>query len=149
MFVTLTLWAMRTESDFREAMLRAKTQVPRVLRRLMAYYDLRTYHLAEALGVTATAVSARLQGHTVIKAEELKVLSEFFDVPTDVFFLPERDALHFVVGHPSETAAAVVIASGARHGRTLADDDLQDLESTATVSGVTPSYLSRPTSEAA
>lgn len=85
-----------------EAMRLAKTRVPNVIRALMSYTRHRTYHLAAALGVTPTSVSARLNGSTVIKQEELAALGVLFDVPVEVFYLEPDQALRWVLDHPSD-----------------------------------------------
>lgn len=91
-----------TSADALEAMRRAKTGVPSVIRQLMAYKGLRAYHLAAALGVEPTSMSARLNGKTVIKQEELAALAVLFDVPIAVFYLSPDDALRWVLDHPPE-----------------------------------------------
>lgn len=90
-----------TSADAMEALRRAKTGVPQVIRQLMAYKRLRMYELAGALGVEPQSMSARLSGKTVIKQEELAALAVLFRVPVDVFYQSPDEALRWVLDHPA------------------------------------------------
>lgn len=94
-----------TSVETLEAMRAAKTRVPSVIRQLMTYKRLRMYHLAEALGIEPTSMSARLNGKTVIKQEELAALAVLFRVPVAIFYMGPDQALRWVLDHPLTPAS--------------------------------------------
>ena len=51
--------------------------------------------LAEPLGLTQQALSLKLKGRQVIRAEELRTLALFFDIPMEVFFLPPDEVVRW------------------------------------------------------
>ena len=93
-----------TSAEAMDAMRRARTQakagVPSVIRQLMTYKRLRMYHLAAALEVEPQSMSARLNGKTVIKQEELAALAVLLQVPVGVFYMSPDDALRWVLNNP-------------------------------------------------
>lgn len=108
---TLTIRRMTTVTSaialdaMRKARTSAKMGVPSVLRQLMTYKRLRMYHLAAALEVEPQSMSARLNGKTVIKQEELAALAVLFEVPVGVFYMSPDEALRWVLDHPPKAAS--------------------------------------------
>lgn len=77
--------------------------------------------LAEPLGLTQQALSLKLKGRQVIRAEELRTLALFFDIPMEVFFLPPDEVVRSTApgrsrrSEPSSCLASV--PSPRRNGR--------------------------------
>lgn len=95
---------MAVSADALEAMKDAKRRVPAVIRQLMSYRGVKTYQIAQAIGVAPSAVSARLGGGTVIKQEEMEAIAVILGVPVAVLYLTPDAALRWVLDHPSEQA---------------------------------------------
>lgn len=56
--------------------------------------------LAEAIGVTPSAISARLSGDTAIKQEEVPALAQVLECPVEVLRLSPELALRWSRDHP-------------------------------------------------
>lgn len=77
----------------------ARRQVPMTVDVLMRNDFLHAGDLSKILGVTPTAVSARLRGETAMRQEELAALAAFFDVPVLTFYLPVDEAEAWVAAN--------------------------------------------------
>ena len=77
-----------------EAMDRARTHVPEVLRAFMRFTGVDRYELAGVMGLTPTQLNRRLHVPGALAQHELAGLAAFFRVPVDTFYKELTEALN-------------------------------------------------------
>jgi len=88
-----------------DAMVEARTRVPRTVTALLRYFDIPREELAQAMGLTRQSIHNKLNGRTVLRHEEVAGLARFFGVPADVLRLEPDVALRWVLDHPEARPA--------------------------------------------
>ena len=77
-----------------EAMDRARTHVPEVLRAFMRFTGVDRYDLAGVMGLTPTQMERRVRTPGALAQHELAGLAAFFRVSVDTFYKDVADALN-------------------------------------------------------
>lgn len=93
---------MTPEVIYLERAAEARRNIPKVIRLLLAVTGHPARHLADALGMSETSLSERLNGKTRITGEQLAVCALFFGVEEGTFYRNPDSFRRQILGQSSE-----------------------------------------------